>query len=346
MATDSSIPRAAASLAARGRRLLLTTFVVAIGALAATPAASAHLRSGTLAVDYQVSLWDHATAAYEARIYQSDHGLTLTVRPGHVVALVGYLGEPVFRLDAHGLWINAASPTAVAVKLLGKSAAVDSSAPAWQAHPGRRTVTWHDARAQGLPPGLNAGIWHVPLIVDGRRTWLEGALRRLPRPAWWLWVAVLGCWLLLGGCVAWHGRATSAGGRAVTWLAQCAAAAAALAIIGFALDAYASPGTWILGFDAIAFLAAGLAVLHRGPEHLRAAGAIGTGLVALAIGVFMIPAFLHPLVLSVLPGTLTRLLAVAAIGAGLDAAGLAGRQYTGTAATPATEPDAVAWPPV
>lgn len=319
-----------------------SALLAALAALAVfAPSASAHLRSGTLAVDYRVSLQDASTPAYAARIYQSDHGLTLTVRPGHVVVLVGYLGEPVFRLDSAGLSINAASPTAVAVRLLRKQAAVNGSAPVWRTQAGRRTATWHDARAQGLPPGLRTGVWHVPLLVDGRPARLEGELRRFARPAAWLWVMVLAVWLAAGGALLTTRRVADR--RTAAAFSLVGAAAATLATIGFAVDAYASPGTWILGFDAIVFLVAGLAVVLRGPEHLRPAGAIGTGLVALAIGLFMIPVFLHPIVLSALPGTLTRLLTVGAIGSGLDAAALGGRLYVQHAAASArAEPEA--WP--
>lgn len=87
--------------------------VVALVLLAIPAAAGAHLRSGTVAVDYRVSVLNPDTAAYSAQIFQSDRALSVTVKPGHVVVLLGYLGEPVFRLDAVGLGLNAASPTAV-----------------------------------------------------------------------------------------------------------------------------------------------------------------------------------------------------------------------------------------
>src|SRR5262249_27691898 len=104
------------------RRAALLTVLVA-ASLASPAAASAHLRSVTAGGDYRARGRRADTAAYSAQIYQSDHGLALTVKPGHVVAMLGYLGEPVFRLDRAGLWVNEASPTAVAVRLLEKSQA-------------------------------------------------------------------------------------------------------------------------------------------------------------------------------------------------------------------------------
>ena len=53
----------------------------------------------------------------------------------------GYLGEPVFRLDRTGLWVNAASPTAVVVGLVKKDQRVvgvwGALAPAARPYVGR-----------------------------------------------------------------------------------------------------------------------------------------------------------------------------------------------------------------
>jgi hypothetical protein len=98
-------------------------------------------------------------------------------------------------------------------------------------------------------------------------------------------------------------------------------------LMAFALDPYASPGTWIEGLDAIAFLAVGVWVLFRGPAQWRVAGAIGTGLVALAVGLLEGPIFLHPVVLAILPATAVRFAGILAIGAGLSAAALGGLFY-------------------
>ena len=287
--------------------------------LASAPAASAHLRSGTVAVDYRVSITDRVTPAYSAQIYQSDHGLRLTVRPGHVVIVLGYLREPVFRLDRAGLWVNAASATAVALHLLSKAKAVESTTPKWRLAPGQRSVVWHDARTQGLPVGVDRGIWSVPLVVDGRGERLTGELERFPRPSLWLWLGALAAWLAAG---AWplvlHRRGLAR--SAAFGFAVVGAGAAAVAAMALALDSYASPGTWIVGLDAIALLVAGLAVLCNGPANLHVAAAIGVGLVSMAVGLLDGAVFLHPIVLAVISGALMRVAVVTAIGAGLNAA--------------------------
>jgi hypothetical protein len=295
--------------------------LVALAVLASPVAASAHLRSGTIAVDYQARVLRPNTYAYSAQIYQSDHGLSLTVKPGHVVVMLGYLGEPVFRLDRVGLWVNAASPTAVAVRLLHKAQAIDAPTPRWRLLSGEHSAVWHDARAQQLPPGVDQGAWSVPLIVDRRSARLEGELRRFPAPSLWLWLVILACVLGASAAPLLLRRRDLARAGAIG-CAILAATASVVIALAFALDAYASPGTWIVGLDVIAFLAVGVGVLLRGPQNLHVAGAIGIGLVSLAVGLLDGAVFLHPIVLAILPGTVIRFAEVMAIGAGLNAAAL------------------------
>jgi len=315
--TDRRPPRAriAAALAA----------VALLGLFAPAPA-SAHLRSGTVAVDYRATLRRPLTAAYSARIFQSDRGLTLTLRPGHVVVLIGYLGEPVFRLDRDGLWINHGSPTARVDGLLPKHAPRGGG---WQLERGRRAATWHDARSQGLPAGVRHGAWSVPLIVDGHSQALSGELTRVPAPslAPWLVLGVLLVAAAAGTLPRRRRRHRSAMGM---WLGAAAGLAAAVTCIGFCLDRYASPGTWIVGIDALVFLAVGFGALRAGPQHLRLAAASGLGLVALAVGLLDAAIFRHAIVLAALPGVVVRLCVTVAIAGGLAAAGLGCLHYAET----------------
>jgi hypothetical protein len=126
--------------------------------LAAPVQASAHLRSGTVAVDYRASVASSNTRAYTAQIYQSDRALNLSVKSGHAVVALGYLGEPMFRLDRSGLWVNLASPTAVVAGLVTKHERVLTTSPRWRLRRGRRSVTWREGRTQALPAGVNEGV--------------------------------------------------------------------------------------------------------------------------------------------------------------------------------------------
>ncbi|HEY2319112.1 MAG TPA: hypothetical protein VGH67_12490 [Solirubrobacteraceae bacterium] len=316
MRTSQTRDRPRVSRAARATGVAIAGLIA--GLIAAGPA-SAHLRSGTVAVDYRAGIASPVTSAYAAQIYQSDNGLSLTVKPGHMVELLGYLGEPVARLDAAGLWVNAASPTALAMRLVSRSRGVDASTPRWRLRRGRHTLVWHDARVQGLPSGVERGRWSIPLVIDGHHGGMEGELRRFADPSPWVWLALLVAWLALGAVAARRRRPDGIRAAAMG-LAVIAAAAAGLAAGALALDAYASPGTWIEALDLIAFLAVGLVIMWRGPRNLHVAAAIWVGLVSLALGLLDGAVFLHPIVLAVLPGVVMRLLVTTALGAGLSAA--------------------------
>ena len=310
-----------------GRRILPTGIAsIWLAFLLAAAPAGAHLRSGTVAVDYRASVIDPQTDAYSAQIFQSDRALSVTVRPGHSVVLLGYLGEPVFRLNGAGLWLNAASPTAAALRLIKKTEAGSSSAPRWLEERGRRSVIWPDSRSQGLPPGASRRLWTVPVVVDGHAARLEGELRRFPAPSLWLWLVILTL-ILVAGAFPFGLRRRDLAGPASVWFGVIAACACGVVLVAFVLDAYASPGTWIEAVDAIAFIGVGAWALLRAPDQWHVAAAIGLGLVALAVGLLEGAIFVHPVVLAVLPGTATRVADILAVGAGLVAAGLGGLAY-------------------
>jgi hypothetical protein len=308
---------------ARGIRVLAVAVAVP---LIAPTTAGAHLRAGTVAVDYRASIAAGGAVGFTARIYQSDRALSISAEPGHSVVIRGYLGEPFLRIDGSGVAVNAASPTSVGAGVLSRRGFVSRRTAAWRLQPERRSVVWHDARVQGLPPGVVRGTWSVPLVVDGRRRLLTGELVRVPRPAGWPWAAVAGllaCALLV--LALFRRRALRVASLAFAVTAGVAAAATAL---GFALDTYASPGTWIAGLDELAFIAVGLGALVWGPRSAHAPAAIGLGLLGVAVGVSKGAVFLHAIVLSPLPGTVARLFVAVAIGAGVAAAVLGAATYS------------------
>src|SRR5256714_786473 len=239
--------------------------LAAIVAMLVRPAlASAHLRSDVVAVDYRATVTTQSRT-FEARVYQTDRALRLVVSRGHSVIVLGYLGEPLIRIDHRGVAVNAASPSAPSAGLLKRTQLLSRGGIAWRRVSGREAVTWHDTRDRGLPSGASRGVWRVPLLVDGRPGRIRGALVRFPRPALWPWL-VLAVGIFAVGAVAARRRvSTAAIGSGVLAAVAFVASAAT-----FAFGASASPGTWIFGADGVAFAALGLGILIKGRPHLRA----------------------------------------------------------------------------
>ena len=262
-------------------------------ALLFPPAAAAHLRTGTVAVDYRAQLTRRPLGPVTVGVYQSDLALHLSVQRGHSVVVYGYLGEPFLRISDGAVTVSKSSPTAAATRVSSHG----------------MSVVWHDVRA-------SRSRWSVPIAVDGRLTVIQGVTDRRPRPSLALWAVALGAFAV----VVFVLRSPVAAG-VVSSLAAIVVAAA------FALGTYASPGTWIAGVDEVIFAAAGVGVLRWGPPSARLPSALWLSLLGVAIGLSKGEVFLHAIVLSALPGALVRALTVVAIGAGIAGGALTWRAY-------------------
>ncbi len=315
-----------------------TAVVAALGALLTPAAAGAHLRTGTVAVDYEASVSSPRSSAagpFSVGVYASDLALHLSVGRGHSVVVIGYLGEPFLRVGPSAVRVNWASPTAAAAGLLKKGQYAAGGRPAaWHPLHGGHSVVWHDSRVSSLAPGARSGHWVVPILVDGRRAEITGGVQRLRNPTLWPWLIVLALFCG-GGAVIARVRQPRPLATSCIALGAIAAGAAVVTALSFAFDAYASPGTWIGGADEAVFAAAGAAVLIWAPPRAHVAAGLGLGLLGLAIGLSKGQVFLHAEVLSALPGTAARVFVTLSIGAGA-AAGLLGSVWliTGGADAP------------
>src|SRR5689334_24028012 len=118
------------------------------------------LRSGAVATDYRASIAKPGSAALVVRIYKTDRAIGLTVRPGHQVTVIGYLGEPFIRVSDAGVFVDEHSPTAAADGLVSRAA--HSRTPRWRVVSSGRSVVWHTSGLRGLPSGVERGSWRVP----------------------------------------------------------------------------------------------------------------------------------------------------------------------------------------
>jgi hypothetical protein len=300
----------------RPRRFARVAAAATLAALLAPATASAHLRTGTVAVGFAARVTSPPSAAFSVGVYRSDLALHLTVAAGHTVAVRGYLGEIFLRIGPAGESVDDASPTAAAAGLIAKNAPRSG----WTLRAGKRSATWHDTRVSQLRAAAASASWTIPIRVDGRPAEIAGVTRRLPAPPLWPWLALLA---LTAAATLVLVRLRGAA-RAALALGPLAAGAGAVTAVAFALDSYASPGTWIAGLDEIAFVGAGLLVLVFGPEAVRVGASIGIGLLGVAIGLSKGELFLRADVLSVLPAAPSRAVAAIAIGAGTAAAAAGG----------------------
>jgi hypothetical protein len=271
--------------AASLRKALLVTIV---SALAAPAAADAHIRTGSVAVDYRVRVFS-TRLPLAAHVYLGDRAVRLSVRPGHSVTVLGYGGEPFLRIDGAGATVLG-SPTAAALGLTA-------------GHRSGRSFTWHDARVRGLPPEIDRGRWTIPLLVDGRRARLAGELVRVDAPPLWPWLA-LGLPFVAGTAVALRRRAALE--RSAIALGVLAGAATLVTAAAFAFASNASEGRWVEAGNEAVFALVGLAVVARGSRDARKIAAGALGLLALATALTKVPVFLHGVVLSALPATPAR----------------------------------------
>jgi hypothetical protein len=288
----------------------------ALVALAAPAGADAHLRSGVVAVDYRASVVS-PNPAVKARVYQSDRALSVTAEPGHTVVILGYLGEPFVRIGAGWVAVNAASLTAAGLGLLEGSLPGTS----WRLRSRGETFVWHDRRLHGLPAGVDHKRWSIPLVVDGHSAQLTGELERIERPSVWPWI-VLGLPFVLVTALLLLRRRMSRVRVAAVTLGVTSAVGMLATGAGFALDSYGSGGKWVAAANELVFTLVGIAFVVRGSRQVKAIAGGALGFLGLGVGLSKIPVFLHGVVLSVVPGTIARLIVSVTIFAGAAATAL------------------------
>ena len=296
-------------------RRLVAPFL-ALVTLAAPAGASAHSRAATVALDYRLVL-DRATrelAGVSVRILDGDRSLRIRVRSGRLVIL-GDLDERMLRIDGGGTWVNERSVTAQAARLT-------RAGNDWR-RIGGSAFTWHDHRL--APPPYDGGktgrVAHftIPATLDGRRLELRGAFVRYRRPSPWGWLAA--------------GASIVAGASAATWflprfrpvlavgLSLLAGAAALTAFVTFGIaDAPTGQAAWTqlaLGTSLAAAVVVGLARL-RGERRLVLSGLVGAAAAVGSLGTLGV--FRHGVVVSVLPGDVSRAVCVLALASGVACA--------------------------
>jgi hypothetical protein len=294
--------------------------VLAAAALLLPPSASAHVRSGTIAVDYRTRVFAlplPLRRVISARIYESDRAVRLTVAPGHTAVVLGYLREPFLRVVATGAEVNASAPTAGGAGLL---IGLPLHSVGWERLSDGRSVTWHDNRVRALPRGIERARWQIPVVADGQATRIEGELWRVRKPVWWPWLVMGVPFVAVSLLLFFRWRSWVRSAAAAFGLVAGAALIASGA--GFAFDTYASGGKWLELGNELAFVIVGLIVIARGSPNTRAIAGGALGLLGLAAGAVKFPVFVHGVVLSISPANGVRALVALTIWAGTAATAL------------------------
>jgi hypothetical protein len=308
-----------------GAGLLLALTLV----LAAPGPADAHLKTGLVASDFQARAGSFRPAApgLAARVLGGDQRLELRVAGGHVVIVLGLLGEPFLRFSPAGVEANLASPTASGAKVIKAGNAVSTPGVTWRRVSRGHALAWHENR---LRPEQNVSdpsaqarkvaTWSIPLLVAGRRTSLVGSEWYASGPSLWPW---LGAGALLLGSAGLAARLATA---RVRWL--IAATLLPLAI-GALLAAWcgtflADRGSGLAELFAIVFAAVTALVLLTAVAAARGPAQVGVmalaGAFTAACAVPQLAVFGHGFVLSALSATAARLMVAGALIGGIAVA--------------------------
>jgi hypothetical protein len=300
----------------QGRLRLRVVIPVARAALALPATAAAHGRTATIALDYRLALDQSVRSlpGVHVRILDGDRDFQVRVDPGTTLLVKGELGEPEIRIDESGVWANAGSPTATSDKL------VSASKHGWVHLNGGRTVTWHEHRLN--PPSISrlgpVGRFVIPIEIDGRAANISGTFIRVARPAVWPWPLAAAA---LAGGIFLATRRKAMRGSLTIGLGVAAGIAALLEITTFAVsDAPTGGIAWLqlVASTVVGAVLAGLLLRLNGRARVHAAGVVGA--IAAAVSISSTPVFWHGVVISVLPGVVTRALCGFALVAGVAAA--------------------------
>jgi hypothetical protein len=292
-------------------------FAAVLAALLLPGGAAAHSGGAIVALDYRLRLDTPAIGGVRAKILDGDQALRLTIAGGENMIVLGYLREPMLRIDPSGVWVNTASPTAAAAKIIGRQG------KGWRRLGGGSSFSWHDHRLAPPPLGTIGlvGRFSIPIRVDGRPARIGGTFWRVARPSPWPW---------LGGAVALTAALATAARLWRRWrerltltLGAVAGLAAVAVVAAFAApDAPEGRIAWLEVGAATAYGAAlvGMFVVLRGRERVLTAGILGA--IALAANLSSLPVYWHGVVISFLPATSVRVATALAIVGGGGAAAL------------------------
>jgi hypothetical protein len=295
-------------------------------------AAMAHGPVAPVATSYLGKV-TRAPRGVDAKVANGYLSLWLRVPPNQTVLVLDYRGAPYVRFSRGGIYANEnsemyylnSSPPQTPPRGLTRSTPVK-----WRHLSDGHEYAWHDGRIGALAstviaPGASyVGTWSIAALVNERLTTVSGSLWHAPNPSIvWFWpIAVLIACVL----PAWRLRQPGLHAGLARWLAITLLIAIGVGAAGrwlYGRPTVAVEGVIVAG-GVLAFVAWNLARLF-----LRRAGYIldwVTALVALWIGLELLPTLVHGFVLTAVPAFVARAAAVLCLGGSVGLPLLAARK--------------------
>jgi len=314
---------------ARARHILVIGLAAAAMVLLAAAPASADPATPTNYRSHVVFV--EGPGVMEVEIVGGDAFVRLTAEPGVTLEVFGYEGEEYIRFDPDGtVNVNQRSPS----KYLNDDryanvelpAEADAEAvPRWEAVSGDGTYSWHDHRTHWMSPTPPASVgqsdgtqtvqifdWTLPLRVNAEAGAIVGTLTWIPSTTALPWFALTVATLVAVAAVSIRMGARS---RAVLLLGLAVAALTA----GLAAIAAQPPEGRIFGVDVLGppvIVVVSILALVQAKQSGRAATQVVLiGSVGLAAwGVMRVGVLTHPILPTVLPYALDRLITAVVLG--------------------------------
>jgi len=114
---------------------------------------------------------------------------------GHEVIVLGYQGEPYFRIASDGVFENKLSPAGAINSSGSVNVTVNNDiakqAPQWVLRDTGHSVTWRDHRTHWMGSGKpidRVTPWELPLRIDGQPVTVKGQIVYVPGPVTWPWL--------------------------------------------------------------------------------------------------------------------------------------------------------------
>jgi hypothetical protein len=290
--------------------------------LAAPATAAAHGPVNPAASSYLATV-SQTPPGLDAKVVDGDLRMWLQADTRRTVIVLDYRGAPYVRFSTQGVQVNHNSsmfylnqvPADLVPSNIGPRTPAD-----WIQVSSGHSYEWHDGRlhalaATALAPGTRyVGRWSIPVLINGRREVIAGALTYAPNPTVvWFWPIVVALACVLAGLRL---RRRELDIRIARGLALVAIVAFIVAALGEQL--HGRPNVSVGQLILLAFLLAFAGWALRGLA-LGRHGWFGFFLIALAAlfeGATLIGVLLHGYVLIALPAFVARVTVISCLAAG------------------------------